>query len=73
MAYLSIVAGVASGILPPSALLALLTAWLAYEAYRKIRAFRGDVALLVPALGKNVVVTLATPALLFLGILIARI
>lgn len=73
MAYMTIILGVASGTLPASALLALVTAWLVYEAYRQIRIFRGDVALLVPALGKNVVVTLATPALLFLGILVVSI
>ncbi len=73
LAYLVIVAGVASGIFPLTALISLVTVWLTYQAYQKIRVYRGDVATLVPALGKNVIVTLATPLLLFIGILIGYV
>jgi 1,4-dihydroxy-2-naphthoate octaprenyltransferase len=70
LAYLSILGGVLAGVLPLTSLIALSTAWLVYQAYSRIRQYQGDITFLVPALGKNVVVTLATPLLLFVGILI---
>lgn len=69
LAYLTILVGVVTGLLPLTALVALITAWLAYRAYRQISDYRGEVESLVPAMGQNVVVTLVTPSLLFLGIL----
>jgi 1,4-dihydroxy-2-naphthoate octaprenyltransferase len=72
LAYLAIVTGVVIGVLPLTALIALITGWLTYQAYVQIREYRGDVATLVPAMGKNVIVTLLTPFLLFIGILIGK-
>ena len=63
-------AGVVIRVIPTTALITLATVPLSYLVYVQIRAFRGEVSTLVPALGKNVVVTLATPLLLFVGILI---
>jgi 1,4-dihydroxy-2-naphthoate octaprenyltransferase len=72
LAYLTIVVGVATRVLPLTALIALFTSWLTYQAYTQIREYQGDISALVPALGKNVVVTLVTPFLLFVGILIGH-
>ena len=73
LAYLAVVAGVMGGVLPTAAAIPLVTLPLSYQAYVQIREYRGEVSTLVPALGKNVVVTLATPLLLFVGILFDKL
>ncbi len=68
LAYLSVVAGVGAGILPLAALTVLLSVPLAISIWQQLRS--GEVenpASLIPAMGKNVVLTLATPALLGVG------
>ena len=69
-AYLTIILGVAFGLLPPVSLLGLLTACLAVPA--GMRAFRhaDDLPGLAPALGLNVLVNLLTPVLVGIGLLI---
>jgi 1,4-dihydroxy-2-naphthoate octaprenyltransferase len=69
LAYLIIVVGVLLGSLPPTSLLGLLTAGIAYQTYSGVGDFKGDLQQLIPYLGKNVLLTLATPFLVFLGIL----
>ena len=69
LAYLIIVMGVLLGSLPPTALLGLLTAPIAYQCFTGVRGFEGDLQQLTPYLGRNVLLTLATPFLVFLGIL----
>jgi 1,4-dihydroxy-2-naphthoate octaprenyltransferase len=69
LAYLIIVLGVLLGNLPYAALLGLLTAGIAYQTFTGVSAFKGDLQQLIPYLGKNVLLTLATPFLVFLGIL----
>lgn len=68
LAYASIVVGVAARALPWTALVGLATAPLAWSAARTALARSDDIAALVPAMGKNVVVNLATPALVAVGL-----
>jgi len=68
LAYLALCLGVLVGLLPPMALLGLLTAMLGYQVFREARACSGDVERLLPALAKNVLLTLATPLLVAAGI-----
>lgn len=67
-AYLSIIAGVAARLLPAASLLGLATLVLAAPA--AIGAYRhaDDTAKLKPAMAMNVVVNLATPVLVALGL-----
>ncbi|MEJ2454425.1 MAG: prenyltransferase [Candidatus Thiodiazotropha sp.] len=67
LAYLTLPLGVISGLLPAGVLLGLLTLGLTYQVFRGVSRYRGDVAQLVPFLGKNVVVTLLTPLLVSIG------
>ncbi|MBT3011680.1 MAG: prenyltransferase [Candidatus Thiodiazotropha sp. (ex Lucina aurantia)] len=69
LAYVMIIMGVLLGRLPFTALIGLLTAGIAYQVFKGIRAYRGEIKHLIPYLGKNVVLTLVTPLLIFLGIL----
>ncbi len=73
MAYLTVVLGVASGRLPVGALLGLLTAGLTYQVFQGVKRYQGDLTQLVPQLGKNVVVTLLTPLLVFSGIALSNL
>jgi 1,4-dihydroxy-2-naphthoate octaprenyltransferase len=68
MAYLIVISGVVTGILPMGALAGLLTLGLSYQIFRGVKGYRGDLTQLIPFLGKNVVVTLLTPLLVFVGI-----
>lgn len=70
-AYLSIVAGVALGVLPAAGLLGLAT--LALAAPAALGAYRraDDVAGLKPVMAINVVVNLVTPLLVALGLFLA--
>jgi len=70
LAYLTVVIGVAAGILPIGALLGLLTFGLTYQVFKGVGGYRGEVMELVPYLGRNVVITLLTPLLVFIGIAI---
>lgn len=70
-AYATLVVGVLIEVLPLTALLGLLTVPLSVVIIRALRRFDGDIGALTPAMGMNVVVTLATPALVALGLFIA--
>jgi 1,4-dihydroxy-2-naphthoate octaprenyltransferase len=72
-AYLSILSGVLFNLLPTSTLLGFLTAGLVYKIYVVIKEETNDTDQLIASLGKNVIVTLLTPTLIFLGILIDSI
>ena len=67
-AYLSLVAGVLAGVLPWPCLLGLVTLTLAIPAARDVLAHPDDVKALLPAMGRNVMVNLATPALVAVGL-----
>jgi len=64
-AYVSIVAGVAAGILTPWALLGLLIAGALAD--------HSDTAKLIPSLGANIVAVLSTNVLLAIGYTIAAV
>jgi 1,4-dihydroxy-2-naphthoate octaprenyltransferase len=70
LAYLSIVVGVLLNLLPITCLIALLTAILAWRAYRGVRGNEDSLPNIVPSMGMNVMVNLATPVLLAVGLFI---
>jgi 1,4-dihydroxy-2-naphthoate polyprenyltransferase len=69
-AYLAPVAGWLLGVLPAGALLGLLTAPLALQTFRAVRADHEDLGRLLPSMGKNVVLNLATPVLMAVGLFV---
>lgn len=71
LSYVAVVAGVILGLLPAASLLALLTAAPAWRAFRGASAHADDIPALAPFMGLNVIVCLATPVLLALGLLLA--
>ncbi len=71
-AYLSILAGIGLGILPWPALLGLLTVPLALVAWQGARRHHANIPALIPAMGQNVLVNLATPLLVALGLFLGR-
>ncbi|MCG7897001.1 MAG: prenyltransferase [Candidatus Thiodiazotropha weberae] len=68
-AYLAIISGVMLNHLPVTTLLCLLTAGLVYKIYQVIKDDTHDRNQLIASLGRNVILTLITPSLIFLGIL----
>jgi 1,4-dihydroxy-2-naphthoate octaprenyltransferase len=70
LAYISIVVGVILKLLPLTCLIALLTAILAWRAYSNVRGNEDNLPALGPSMGMNVMVNLATPALLAIGLFI---
>jgi len=70
--YIWIIAAVAARFMPPFALLGLLTIPLALGAIRGALSYEQETKLL-PALGANVFVVLATPALLAIGYIVGNI
>ncbi len=68
LAYLSVVVGVITGVLPRFSLLALLTTALAWRAYRGAYEHADNPPALARAMGLNVVVNLTTPLLLAIGL-----
>ncbi|MET0028295.1 MAG: prenyltransferase [Candidatus Thiodiazotropha sp.] len=71
LAYASIILGVLGGMLPGLALLGLLTLPLSYQVFVGVRESNGDLPQLIPNLGKNVAITLATPLLVSVGIFLS--
>lgn len=69
-AYAAPVIGWLAGLLPAGALLGLLTAPLALQTFRGVRAHAANIERLLPNMGKNVVLNLATPALIAVGIFV---
>ncbi|MCU7875917.1 MAG: prenyltransferase [Candidatus Thiodiazotropha sp. (ex Lucinoma borealis)] len=70
MTYLVIIIGVLVGSLPLTALLGLLTAGFTIQIFNGVSDYQGNIEELVPQLGKNVLVTLVTPFLVFIGIMV---
>jgi len=68
-AFLTVMAGIVSGIFPTHATIALLPALGAPVLVRQVYRHADDTERLTPLLGWNVVMTLATPLLLAIGIL----
>jgi 1,4-dihydroxy-2-naphthoate octaprenyltransferase len=71
LAYTSVVVGVLLKLLPVFSLVALLTGVIAWRAYREARQNAENIPTLIPSMGMNVIVNLATPALLAAGLLVS--
>jgi 1,4-dihydroxy-2-naphthoate octaprenyltransferase len=68
--YLAVAGGVAAGVLPVACLLALLSVVLAVPAWLGARRNAENIPALVPAMGLNVIITVATPILLAVGLFV---
>ena len=68
--YLTIVIGIWMGYLPLASLLGLLTVFLALPTFKGALRYADDVENLIPHLAKNVLITVATPVLVAIGMLI---
>ncbi|MCP5271372.1 MAG: prenyltransferase [Burkholderiaceae bacterium] len=68
VAYAAPVAGVLAGVLPAGALLCLVTAPLAAAVARGARRHADDMPALLPTMGRNVALALATPVLAAIGL-----
>jgi 1,4-dihydroxy-2-naphthoate octaprenyltransferase len=71
LAYASVVVGVILGLLPRLSLLAILSAVPAWKAYQGAYRNADNVPALIPSMGLNVVVNLAAPVFLAVGLFIA--
>ena len=71
MAYISIIIGVVLGFLPPRALLGLISLVIAIPAFLGVIRFSDDIKRLIPYMGLNVIITLLTPILVSVGLLIS--
>ena len=70
LTYVSIIAGVLLNLLPVFSLLALLTGIPAWLAYRGARENAENIPSLIPSMGMNVLITVFTPILLAVGLLL---
>ena len=71
LTYLAIVVGVLLGMLPEASLIGLLTALLAVPTAINVYRYANDVTKLVPFMGLNVILNIATPVLVAIGLLIS--
>ncbi|MDO8250732.1 MAG: prenyltransferase [Rhodoferax sp.] len=71
LAFASIALGVLLGLLPAGALLGLLGLVLAWPTARDVLAHALDVERLLPAMGRNVLISLLTPVLMAIGIVMS--
>lgn len=69
-AYAAIAIGVVLGLLPALSLLALLTVLIAVQVLANVSKNADNISALLPTLGQNVLISLATPVLLSIGLLI---
>jgi len=72
LSYFAIVIGVVIGLLPKMSLLGLLTIVLAIPVSRSAVQNADNIEKLTPAMGMNVVINLATPALVAVGLFIGK-
>ena len=70
LAYLSVIVGVLIKLLPIFSLLALLTSILGWKIFQNARQNAENIEALAPSMGMNVIVNLATPILLAIGLFI---
>jgi len=73
LTYATIVLAVLYSLLPVWSLLGLLTTVLAWRAAEGARQFADEIEALIPVMGVNVQVTLLTPALVAIGLLLGSI
>jgi 1,4-dihydroxy-2-naphthoate octaprenyltransferase len=71
MAYLSLVVGVSLGLLPVASLLGLISAIVAVPVALGVYRNADDLEKLAPYMGLNVLITVATPVLAAIGLLVA--
>ncbi len=71
-AYIILSVGVALKLLPIGALLGLLTLFIALPTVKNIFNTMNDMEKFIPSLGMNVIITLATPLLAALGMILIR-
>lgn len=69
--YASIFAGVLAGLIPPLSLLGLATLPLAVATARGVLKYNAEIPRLIPFMGMNVVIDLATPVLLAVGLILS--
>lgn len=67
--YLSIFAGYYLGILPGESFLATGTAFIAFPTFKGVKEHFDSIPELIPYMGKNVLITILTPALLAISLL----
>jgi 1,4-dihydroxy-2-naphthoate octaprenyltransferase len=72
LAYVSIIAGYLSGVLPWGALLGLVTFILAVPVMRGVIRHADDIPGLIPFMVKNVIINISTPVLVALGLFLMR-
>jgi 1,4-dihydroxy-2-naphthoate octaprenyltransferase len=72
LTYASIGVGIAAGYLPLAALLGLLTLVLAVPLFVGALKYAENIGKLMPYLGMNVLVNLATPTLVAVGLFVGR-
>jgi len=70
LAYVSVIVAVILKVLPPFSLLSLLTGILAVRVILNVSKVADDIPNLIPLMGMNVILNLATPALLAIGLFI---
>ncbi len=69
-AYVAPLVGWLGGALPVGALLGLLTVPLAIQTFRGVRRHHESVPALLPSMGQNVILNLATPVLMAVGLFV---
>ena len=69
-AYLTIVAGVYLGCLPPISLIGLMTIALAVPSFVGAYRYAEDIKKLIPYMGLNVMINIATPVLVAVGLFV---
>jgi 1,4-dihydroxy-2-naphthoate octaprenyltransferase len=68
LAFVAVIVGVVAGVLPITALLGLLALGLAIPITRGVLAYAEEVPQLIPSLGQNVMINLAMPILVAIGL-----
>jgi len=69
-AYATIVLGCISGVLPPAALMGLVTLVIAFPTARGVARYADNIPKLIPYMGKNVVINISTPVILAIGMFV---
>ncbi len=71
-AYVPIILGYLAGLLPLEAFLGLISIGLAIPTARGVVKYADDIPGLIPYMGRNVIINIATPVLLAVGLFISR-
>ena len=71
-AYLTIILGYVTGCLPKEGLLGLVSVVIAVPTVRGVAKYADNIPKLIPYMGRNVLIIIATPVLLAIGLFIGR-